>query len=118
MGRALLRRLLAGCCLAALPLAGCAGSIPVASNVELPARSQQTSQEKSSSPVQPVSHEYVVPAPTGVPREMPITLDAVLRIAEGTNARIAVAREKLNESQINAEQTGKGWMPNVYAGGA
>jgi outer membrane protein TolC len=47
---------------------------------------------------------------------VPIDLDAVFRLAEGQNAQIALAREKVDESLIEGELAAKGWLPNVYAG--
>jgi outer membrane protein TolC len=110
----LLRRSLAGLCLACLPLAGCAGvSGPGAPASASPSLVHFGTPDRPEQPVKPISHEEsVVPAP----KEVPITLDAVLRIAEETNGKIGAAREKLHESQLEAEQAQSHWMPNVYAG--
>ncbi len=54
------------------------------------------------------------PAAQG-PHEVPITLDTVLRLAEQHNARIGLAREKLNESELSSEAAGS-WLPKTYAG--
>ncbi|MFM7148337.1 MAG: TolC family protein [Gemmataceae bacterium] len=52
----------------------------------------------------------------GEPRVIPITLDAVLRLAEQHNPRVGLAREKLNESMLTSAQGSVGWLPNTYAG--
>lgn len=110
---ATLRRLLAGLCLVSLPLAGCA---TLARPTSLPETAPHVASAapKSEQAIKPAAHEQ--PALTQAPREVPITLDAVLRIAEESNAKIGKAREKLLESQLEAEQAHSCWMPNVYAG--
>src|SRR5262245_40285443 len=97
------RRSLAGLCLACLALAGCAvvrppGSAPSVSLAEA---------ADADAPVRRVSHEAPSAAAAaaaegvvGVPKEVPITLDAVLRFAEQSNAKVGQAREKLAESQL------------------
>jgi outer membrane protein TolC len=113
-----LRRLLAGLCLAA-PLAGggCAGE-RVASYPEVPPPAgvapAAPATPAAPAPVRQVQH--VEPAPLPVGHEVPITLDAVLRIAEQYNPRIGNAREKLNESQQVSEQSARLWLPQLYAG--
>jgi outer membrane protein TolC len=67
-------------------------------------------------PVQPASHTEPAPAAPAAAKEIPITLDAVLRLAEQYNPRVALAREKLRESHLTLEQGSTGWIPNVYAG--
>jgi outer membrane protein TolC len=47
---------------------------------------------------------------------LPITLDTVLRLAERSNPRIALAREKLHESLICQEKSCRDWLPQTYAG--
>src|SRR5262245_22355730 len=67
--------------------------------------------------VVPVAHVEPAPpqpavGPLIVPKELPIALDTVLRLAEQSNPRIGLAREKLNESQMS--QAGcNTWLPNV-----
>lgn len=57
------------------------------------------------------------PSPTeATPGEVPIDLDTVLRLAEGQNRQIVLAREKLNESQIEQQLAASAWLPDVYAG--
>ena len=45
-----------------------------------------------------------------------MNLEAVFRLAEERNAQIALAREKVHESQIENDLAAKGWMPKVTAG--
>ncbi|HZU37034.1 MAG TPA: TolC family protein, partial [Gemmataceae bacterium] len=49
-------------------------------------------------------------------RVVPIQFDTVFRLAEEQNAQIALAREKLHESQTELQLAAKGWLPNIYAG--
>lgn len=50
------------------------------------------------------------PAPT------PVNLDSVFRVAEERNAQIALEREKVNQTQLEAALAAKGWIPKVTAG--
>lgn len=67
-------------------------------------------------PLTLVDHHEPQPAQVAQPREVPITLDTVLRLAEQLNPRIGAAREKLHESQLTSAQGALGWLPNIYAG--
>lgn len=63
----------------------------------------------------PVVH----PAPPPVTQPMkplPVTLDAVLRMTEGQNKQVALARERLYESQIKQEIADLAWIPVINAG--
>src|SRR2546426_575621 len=57
----------------------------------------------------------VVASYRGLPR-LPHLRRLALRLAEENNPQIALAREKLCESQTEQELACRGWMPNVYAG--
>jgi outer membrane protein TolC len=50
------------------------------------------------------------------PRQVPINLDTVLRLAEEQNVQIGVARERVNESMADNAVAARGWLPKVYAG--
>jgi outer membrane protein TolC len=50
------------------------------------------------------------------PKQVPINLDTVLRLAEEQNAQIGIAREKVNESLAENDVAARGWLPKVYAG--
>ncbi|MFO0877110.1 MAG: TolC family protein [Gemmataceae bacterium] len=67
--------------------------------------------------IRPVKHEAGTPAlEQSQAKELPITLDAVLRLAELHNPRLGLAREKLHESQMTMAQGSIGWLPSVHAG--
>jgi outer membrane protein TolC len=70
----------------------------------------------STPPFKQVQHQEKLVLEPVLTKAVPITLDAVLRIAEQHNPRIKTAREKLNESQITSAQGSLGWLPNIYAG--
>jgi outer membrane protein TolC len=78
--------------------------------------------EQTPNEIVRASHTTQLPPPVPLPataagrKEVPITLDAVLRLAEGQNPRIALAREKLAESQHAGECACSAWMPQAYAG--
>jgi outer membrane protein TolC len=102
---------------------GCSSKALVLDYPEVPIRSGYKPVTTASPPaptIQPASHTEKTAAtpasPPAQPREIPITLDVVLRLAEQHNARIALARERLHESQLTAAQGARGWLPNTYAG--
>jgi outer membrane protein TolC len=56
------------------------------------------------------------PAQTATGGPIPISLDIVFRLAEDGNAQIALAREKLNASDVESQLAAKAWLPDVYGG--
>lgn len=72
-------------------------------------------EKKPANEIRKVSHTTSAVSSVQIEKELPITLDAVLRLAEQHNPRIALAREKLNESQLTMAQGARGWLPNTYA---
>jgi outer membrane protein TolC len=50
------------------------------------------------------------------PKQVPINLDTVLRLAEEQNAQIGVARARVDESLADNAVAARGWLPKVYAG--
>ncbi len=118
-------RLAAGFVAAGIPLVGfgCAGSARiVSSNYPTPAPTAPA--VPASQPADPVTPLPMMPkekvthhtVDAEKPREVPITLDTVFRLAEEHNARIGVAREKLHESLLLEEQACRSWLPDIYAG--
>jgi outer membrane protein TolC len=80
---------------------------------------QQAPQPSPSTPAPQVMPERVqeqtaTHATAG--KQVPITLDTVLRLADQQNAKLAAAREKVNESQLTACVAASCWLPKVYAG--
>jgi outer membrane protein TolC len=49
-------------------------------------------------------------------KPLPINLDTVLHLAEEQNPQIALARARLQESEINQDVAAKSWLPKVLAG--
>ncbi len=70
------------------------------------------------------AHESVVVAPqptTTITRvlnvkSVPISLDAVLQLAQDQNGQIRLAREKLYEAHVEYEIAGKCWVPDLTVG--
>lgn len=120
-----LRRRLAASFLAGLPFLGVACGVTgyavypdvPPSCQSLPAAARTTKPGNAQPSINTVSHTAVSESatPTG-PVELPITLDAVFRLAEQHNPKIGLARERLNESQLVESQKSCLWLPNVYAG--
>ncbi len=50
------------------------------------------------------------------PRQIPINLDTVLRLAEEQNPQIMVMREKVEESNAENALAAKSWLPSIYGG--
>ena len=116
----LARRLMAGL-LAGLPLFGvaCSGVSLTSDYPDLPvSANSKPAVPVGSTTIQTVQHMAQAEPSPASPRQVPITLDAVFRLAEQHNPRIALAREKLNESLLSQAQTSRLWLPNVYAGAA
>jgi len=122
-----LRWLAAGLC-AAASVAGC--SAPEVVN-DYPLIPHTTPLTDAPQDVQTVGYDEPAPPPAKLPppgnppgkplelvapRDLPITLDTVLRLAEMSNPRIGLAREKLSESLICQEQSCHDWLPQTYAG--
>ncbi len=49
-------------------------------------------------------------------KSVPIKLDAVLRLAQDQNGQVRLARERLNEAQIEQELAAKRWLPEMWMG--
>jgi outer membrane protein TolC len=49
---------------------------------------------------------------------VPITLDTVLRLAEGQNTQISLARARVDEANAQRDLASAGWLPNLYVGTA
>jgi outer membrane protein TolC len=134
-----LRRWAAGLCTVGLPLlaAGCAdraatqierGPLPdnpaavsaIPPYLRSDAAIRRVSYEPSPPDALPAPAQLPAPAPTPVPAPTPtatpVNLDSVFRLAEEHNPQIALAREKVNESQIENQLAAKGWLPKVTAG--
>ncbi len=59
------------------------------------------------------------PAPAApAARALPISLDAVFRLAEEQNPQVALARAKVREASAEKAVAAKAWLPAVYAGTA
>jgi outer membrane protein TolC len=90
------------------PLAAVAGNQP-AKVPQKPA--------KTKSPVVQAPHEVAPVLPAAkASREVPITLDTVLRLAEAQNAKVRLARERLHECHLASELAVSCWLPKTYAG--
>jgi len=107
------------------PTAQIAPSIPPATLPVLNQSLQPASSTSSSELQQAVYHpEGPAQLPPGVepaaspvepPKPLPIDLDAVFRLAEDQNPKIALSRTKVHESQMQG-MAGMGWMPRMTAG--
>jgi outer membrane protein TolC len=121
----LLRCLTVGLWAAGTPLLGigCAGVTPVTVHSADPAPAVPAPQAAAQPPTvlpppqpQTEGKTTVHTVDAEKPHEMPITLDAVLRLAEEHNPRIGLAREKVHDSMLEEEKACRSWLPNVYAG--
>jgi outer membrane protein TolC len=56
------------------------------------------------------------PAPEATVRVVPIDLDTVLRLAEGQNAQVALARERVHEAYASKDIAAAAWLPDVFVG--
>jgi multidrug efflux system outer membrane protein len=51
-----------------------------------------------------------------LPKVVPITLDAVLRLAQDQNGQIRIARARLDEASIKGVIANQRWLPNITVG--
>src|SRR5687768_16108059 len=59
------------------------------------------------------------PAPAAsATKALPVSLDAVFRLAEEQNPQIALARAKVREASAEKAVAAKAWLPAVYVGTA
>ncbi len=56
--------------------------------------------------------------PTAEPKELPIGLDTVLRLAEEQNGQVALAREKVREAYADQDLAKSAWLPAINVGTA
>jgi outer membrane protein TolC len=54
--------------------------------------------------------------PTDAHQVLPVTLDAVLRLAEGQNPQMALARERVTQAFAERDLADKRWLPEVNVG--
>jgi outer membrane protein TolC len=111
----------------ALTLAlGCAdSSFHLAGLPDLPvvARGQSGDRPPLLNPVPAVRQSELETAPTSPPAAaaeehpvLPVTLDAVLRLADGQNAQLALARERVNQAYAEQALADKKWLPDINVG--
>jgi len=50
------------------------------------------------------------------PKVIPITLDAIFRLAESKNSKIGLARARVAEAAAQNDLAAKNWLPNLYMG--
>src|SRR4051812_47850604 len=81
---------------------GCAQPMSVYQAYGPPPAIPHAAQLAPAPPSDVVQASHSVPAPVtpAASQSLPITFDAVLRLAEQSNARIGLAREKLHESEM------------------
>jgi outer membrane protein TolC len=81
------------------------------------------SAEPAPKPVPP-SRAEATAAPTAASarpiadKVLPIDLDTVLHLAEAQNVQVALAREKLHESEAEQSLADLSWLPDIHAGTA
>jgi outer membrane protein TolC len=57
-------------------------------------------------------------APQIADKVLPIDLDTVLHLAEAQNVQVALARERLHESEAEQSLADLSWLPDIHAGSA
>src|SRR5262245_9981745 len=114
--RSALRRWALG---AALPLAagGCA-DLPQWPTADPPPVVRAVAPPEVKPAVLPPVPQLEAAAPLPAPATVPVSLDAVLRIAEEQNPSVALARERVCEAYAEQELAAKKWLPDLYVGTA
>jgi outer membrane protein TolC len=68
----------------------------------------------------PVVQQVSAPAPAdpAPSREVPLTLDTVLHLAEQQNAQVGLARARVREAYASVDVANKSWLPRIDVGGS
>jgi outer membrane protein TolC len=93
-----------------------ASTKPTRSVTKLDPRAFHYGQPNSAPSPEPKPQES---APLQQPQKvLPISLDAIFRLAEQQNAQIGVARARVQEASAAADLAAQGWLPSLYVGAA
>ncbi|HZT80658.1 MAG TPA: TolC family protein [Gemmataceae bacterium] len=113
-----LRWLASGLCVG-LPFVGCASDTAVLNDPTPPA-AQTAAPAPPPAVTRGAGPGEMLPAPHGAPAEaprpVPVSLDAVLRMAGERNLQIELAREKVRGACAEKNVADLGWLPSVYVG--
>src|SRR5439155_6950453 len=83
--------------------------VPAPPTAPAPRADAPVTPAKATEPPQPV-------APAAVHPVLPVSLDAVLQLAEGQNPQLAVARERVRQAYAERDLAGLSWLPEVHVG--
>lgn len=108
-----LRRLALGVCLAGLPQLAPAGEIDLTPRPVLTLVAEPTESEKEAAPP-PRAEPVLLPAPSG--KGIPVSLDAVFRLAADQNPQVRLAREKVHGAAAEQALACYAWLPRLYVG--
>lgn len=70
---------------------------------------------QSGKQIQTLPPNLVAPAVPPI-KQLPINMDTVLRLTQGQNVQVNLAREQLNEAFANQELAQKSWLPDLFIG--
>ncbi len=71
---------------------------------------------QTPAPAPPIPEAVQPAAPAAEAKVLPIGLDTVLRLAEGQNGQVALAREKVREAYAGQDLAKSAWLPTVNVG--
>jgi outer membrane protein TolC len=73
---------------------------------------------QSPEPAKPLAEVIPPPKPLSPAAHpaLPVSLDAVLQLAEGQNPQLAVARERVGQAYAERDLADHSWLPEVYLG--
>jgi outer membrane protein TolC len=119
-----LRRLAVRCCLAGWPALtlGCTQLPALPAEDPSPAVVRGAGETGPTVPVRnlPAAETLTIPPRSDpVPdahQPVPVSLDTVLRLAQGQNLQVGVAREKVREAFADKDLAAKRWLPDIYLG--
>src|SRR6266550_1951024 len=98
-----------------IALAGCQSLSPVGAPTASSARGSAAQIDTLPDPYSPVAR-LMPPVPTPPPKDVPVGLDTVFRLAEEQNGAVQLARARLEEAVAGQDLARKAWLPQVYVG--
>lgn len=85
----------------------------------VPVKAESQALKPAEPPVPPPAKAETLPPPTDAPpapTAVPVSLDAVLRLAEEQNGQVALARERINQAYAEQELADKRILPDITVG--
>lgn len=111
-----LPRLALGLCLASLPQLAAAEEIDLTPRPTVLPVVQRAEPQTAKPEEAPRPRLGTAPLPPAVGKKIPVSLDAVFRLAADQNPQVRLAREKVNGAEAEQALACYAWLPRLYVG--